>query len=350
MSEQIPPTDTPESNATPPAETKDFGTWLKDLRQKRNISLEEIAAVTKIHISQLQHLEENRFEKLPSPAFVRGFIVCYAKHINFDENEILRRFKDATQPEVKETSFPGFANRAAVSSTHPKVKIVETPQIKHAPGSEPREAAKIPITGKHVAVAVVVIILVSTLAFLISLGKKTQITPPENAPATESAPAPSAAAPAAPAAVVPAPAPAPAAPTATFGPQPAPAVAAAATTTSPAAPAVAVGNNTLELKGLEASWINVRVDDKESQGFQLAAGATQRFQVKRKAELSLSNAGVVELRWNGTWYAPPGYRGDVKSFSLPDQVKALAPKGRVAAPKPATPAPAAAVATPAGSP
>jgi hypothetical protein len=99
-----------------------------------------------------------------------------------------------------------------------------------------------------------------------------------------------------------------------------------------------VALSSLELKGIESSWVKVRVDDKESQGFQLGGGASQRFQVKKKAEVSLSNAGVVEIRWNGTWYSAPGYRGDVKSLILPEQIKSLIVKGRVAAPKAAAPA------------
>ncbi|MBP7845586.1 MAG: DUF4115 domain-containing protein [Proteobacteria bacterium] len=354
MSEETPPSDglqTPETLVTTPVAV-DFGTWLKDLRQKRGVSLEEIAAVTKIHISQLQHLEENRFEKLPSPAFVRGFIVCYAKHISFDENEILRRYKEVTQPEVKESGFPGFGNRAAVSTSNPKVKIVETPQIKHSPGSDPRPEAKIPLSGKHIAIGVVIVILFSTLAFLVSLGKKTSNTANTAAPTTQNTPENAAPATNPPATTTEASA------QQNVGPQPvttpntvAPVTATAATpapTTPPAPQGVA---HTLELRGIKSSWINVRVDGKESQGFQLANGATQTFQSRKKIEISLSNAGVVELRWDGTWYAPPGYRGDVKSFVLPDQIKILAVKGKVpakpaavapAAPKPAAPA----VATP----
>jgi cytoskeletal protein RodZ len=56
-----------------------FGAWLKDQRVSKKVSLEEIAAVTKIHIGQLRSLEEGWEGSAPAPAFVRGFIVSYAK-------------------------------------------------------------------------------------------------------------------------------------------------------------------------------------------------------------------------------------------------------------------------------
>ena len=82
--------------------TLTFGAWLKDQRVSKKVSLEEIAAVTKIHISQLRNLEEGWEGSAPAPAFVRGFIVSYAKHIGLDEVEVLSQFQKLAPDAVRE--------------------------------------------------------------------------------------------------------------------------------------------------------------------------------------------------------------------------------------------------------
>ncbi len=82
--------------------TLTFGAWLKDQRVSKKVSLEEIAAVTKIHIGQLRNLEEGWEGSAPAPAFVRGFIVSYAKHIGLDEAEALTQFHKLAPDAIRE--------------------------------------------------------------------------------------------------------------------------------------------------------------------------------------------------------------------------------------------------------
>ena len=57
---------------------QNFGAWLKGQRMAKKVALEEIAAVTKIHIQQLRSLEDGWEGTMPASAFVRGFVVSYA--------------------------------------------------------------------------------------------------------------------------------------------------------------------------------------------------------------------------------------------------------------------------------
>lgn len=54
-----------ENKNSPESGSLSFGRWLREERLRKNVSLEEIAAVTKVHISQLKHLEEDERDKLP---------------------------------------------------------------------------------------------------------------------------------------------------------------------------------------------------------------------------------------------------------------------------------------------
>ncbi len=82
-----------------------FGQYLRRERELRNISLEEIAEVTKINRSLLQAIEDDRFELLPGKLFIRGFIRSYCRHIGLDEEDVLLRFQayweELNEPDVQ---------------------------------------------------------------------------------------------------------------------------------------------------------------------------------------------------------------------------------------------------------
>ncbi|HUL77531.1 MAG TPA: helix-turn-helix domain-containing protein [Vicinamibacteria bacterium] len=55
------------------------GADLRKLREARGVSLRHIAAVTKIGVRFLEYIEEDRFEFLPAPVYLRGFLQEYAR-------------------------------------------------------------------------------------------------------------------------------------------------------------------------------------------------------------------------------------------------------------------------------
>ncbi|WP_416233465.1 helix-turn-helix domain-containing protein [Anabaena sp. UHCC 0451] len=63
---------------------KDITANLRQIRQEKSISLEQIAMQTHIRLAFLQALEEWRFEELPEPIFVQGFIRRYADKLGLD--------------------------------------------------------------------------------------------------------------------------------------------------------------------------------------------------------------------------------------------------------------------------
>lgn len=66
-----------------------FGASLRRERELRGVTLQEIAASTKIGVSMLQAIEDDRFDKLPQGLFVRGFVREYARFLALDEQKIL---------------------------------------------------------------------------------------------------------------------------------------------------------------------------------------------------------------------------------------------------------------------
>src|SRR5579862_2291990 len=77
---------------------KELGEFLKQRREERGVSLEEVSVATKIGVRVLQAIEEGALDKLPPKAFVRGFIQSYAKYLGLDVKEILEKFQQAVGP------------------------------------------------------------------------------------------------------------------------------------------------------------------------------------------------------------------------------------------------------------
>lgn len=72
-----------------------FGSHLKHEREMRGISLEEIAASTKIQIRYLQALEDNQFDQLPGTVFIKGFIRSYAKTIGCNAEDLISAYDES---------------------------------------------------------------------------------------------------------------------------------------------------------------------------------------------------------------------------------------------------------------
>jgi cytoskeleton protein RodZ len=71
---------------------------LKLERQKRNISLAQIAADTKISLHYLESLEEGRYSELPGGMYNRAFLRAYCERLNLNQQDILNRYEAEISP------------------------------------------------------------------------------------------------------------------------------------------------------------------------------------------------------------------------------------------------------------
>lgn len=78
---------------------KSIGHVLRQEREERRLSIEELSSTTRIPRKTLECLEEDRFEDLPSGVFVRGFIKAYASAVDISADEVLARF-DEQRPQI----------------------------------------------------------------------------------------------------------------------------------------------------------------------------------------------------------------------------------------------------------
>lgn len=102
------------------AETVSFGTWLRRQRELREISLREIADVTKISIRYLEALEQDRFDVLPAPVFAKGFLREYARYVGLDIDEVVNSYltaQEALEPEEEPSKKKPAARGSALERT-----------------------------------------------------------------------------------------------------------------------------------------------------------------------------------------------------------------------------------------
>src|ERR671930_1342365 len=72
--------------------TSDFGGTLREARERRGISLRQIANATKISVSVLESLERNDIARLPGGIFGRAFVRSYAVEVGLDPERTIQEF------------------------------------------------------------------------------------------------------------------------------------------------------------------------------------------------------------------------------------------------------------------
>lgn len=79
-------------------ESADDGPWggarLRRWRIARGIELDRIASTTKVSVSYLRSLEEERFDALPATVYVRGFLTAYARVVGLDADRVVPQYME----------------------------------------------------------------------------------------------------------------------------------------------------------------------------------------------------------------------------------------------------------------
>lgn len=74
------------------------GLELQQTRERRGMTLEQIAQKTKISATLLRHLEANEIDRLPRAVFLRGFLRAYAREVGLDPEDTMRRYLEQFAP------------------------------------------------------------------------------------------------------------------------------------------------------------------------------------------------------------------------------------------------------------
>ena len=218
-------------------ETESLGHYLKKERAKKNISLRDVSKNTRVREHLLEAIEADRYDLLPSPTFVKGFLQSYAKYVGLDPNEVVLRFQNILKGPPKEELSPP-----------PEEKISQ-------------KTRPFWIIGGAVLGGILLILL---LTYLPSHGPSTPLSAPTS-PEPE---------------VKEGPAPAPS----SYPPLPAP--------DQEEKPV------SLQLKAAERTWIRFQIDDQVEKEAMLQPGETLNLRDAKRIHLLVGNAGGLDLAVN----------------------------------------------------
>jgi cytoskeletal protein RodZ len=119
-----------------------FGERLRQERETRNTTIEEIAAATGIHRGFLEALEKNEFQSLPGRAFGKFYLRAYAEILDFDPEPLMvhydrERHRDLPEPMERPPDEPTLRR---VEASLAKWRASKTGSLRvAAPATEPLE-------------------------------------------------------------------------------------------------------------------------------------------------------------------------------------------------------------------
>lgn len=317
---------------------QELGELLRTERQRKGLSVEEVAEKTKISIANINAIEEGRKDSLPHPVYAKGFVKNYAKLLDLDPTEmssVMNREYGVEEDDFGES--PAMENPVNMPARPASEKRFKWPTI------------------------LVLLILLAVLGGLIWQMSNTPDAPQPVAPATgepplaEEAlpepvtpaepvepleptepepPAPEAVQPEEPAGLPNATAPEtdldealveakppepeqPSEPEAATGEE---AVQEQAEPETPAAtePAVAgTGMQSVVITAQELCWVYGQIDNATVTDFTLRPGQSRSIGFDENLRLKLGNAGGVDITFNGREYPLEAESGEVRTLVFP---------------------------------
>jgi cytoskeletal protein RodZ len=242
----------------------EIGAYLQNLRQRQEISLEDVASTTLIPVRTLAAIEAGDLNRLPEPVYVQGFIKRYADAIGVDGTEFANAFPTGMSSRPAKRTWRGHME-AQLRPVH-----------------------------LYLVYTFLVIGSISGLSYLLnrSAGQQPRFASTTQVESQMSAPAP-----------------------ADFYGPPAPAQANLATP-----PKVAKVSNlltdkpvrvSLTVKG-QQSWLRITVDGKTEFEGMLQQGTQRTWTGNEAVTVRAGDAGAVEVSYNESQPQPLGTPGDVQ--------------------------------------
>lgn len=276
-----------------------LGAKLRETRERKGLSLEEISMRTKIRQSYLEAIENDRLESIPGGFFSRSFARQYAEALGVenDLDALLRAATPAPGLDVKLEKLTDYRspNKSLIL---PGGNEEEGTEFYHEAAFLKERQSN---TGWMIAAAMLACLSLGYLAWSQKPELLTSLIPSRTVAVAETPAA--AAAPAVASAVE-----------AKAEQTPAPVPEAA-----PKAPVV------VEVKALEPTWLRLTADGRQTFDGTMSVGETRTFRVDETAILLTGNAGGLDVVYNGKPVGPVGPSGRVRTVVFtPESYEILA--------------------------
>lgn len=273
-----------------------LGQRLRAEREKRGLTIERLAAETRIHARHFEAIEEDRTADLPSGFFYRSFVRQYARMLDLPEADFMPAIQrslddEARDMEGRETALP-----------QRNIDVPPMPTGRFNAGLEARRWLV------RLSALIVVIAASSGLYYLYQQWRNAPPAPAEQAEAVVKEPPASIGQPVSPS-------PQPPAPAAATPPETLPATPPPAAT--PAEPEQgAIAPLRLTLVATADTWLQLTSDGRILYSDLLRNGQARTFRGNSFMRLKLGNAGGVSMEFNGAAVPPAGPIGQVRTVEF----------------------------------
>ena len=287
-----------------------LGDLLRETREQKNLSLEDAEKGTNIRKLYIKAIEDGNYDKLPGEVFLKGFMKTYAKFLGLDGQKIIEQYKaeksgvkllpnndektieaEPSQPTEKTTVEADLKKEEKVEK-QPEKATADKPVTKPVPNIDNFNESKKYLETKNssgskknvfIIVIIIILIIVGAVAFLSNQGSDSQ-------PAADTQPTTEQTQPQQQQAQQPAPAPAP------------------------------VSGSDVTATFSQDCWTEVKVDGNTVLSETVKAGSSLNWKGNNQVEVTVGNAGAVDITFNGQ---PQGKMGDVgavvtKAFVAPN--------------------------------
>jgi cytoskeleton protein RodZ len=253
---------------------KEIGGYLRQLREERPLSVEDIAAITRIRVPMLEALESGNLDRLPELIYVKGFIRRYGEALGIDGKSLSDRLSPSAQQLVQEAATPKKTAPKVPpalvekNATKPSRALPKTATVAQASPAIPKaETAAKPAKKSVFGLSLWLGLLAGVSCGLGGLGYLFLSRPPANNQAIEPAPE------IPPSPVV----------------LPAPVASPAPVRATPLSVTVSIDN---------PAWLRVRADGKTLQEGILKPGTKQTWTANKTLNIRTGNAGGVQFSLN----------------------------------------------------
>jgi cytoskeletal protein RodZ len=249
----------------------ELGELLRKAREAKGLSLAQVEEATKIRSAYLQALEEENYERLPPPTYVKGFLKNYARYLELDPPQVLAL----------------YAGPATTELAAPVPVMLNEPLL-------PLGLRKLRLLG--VALLIIALASAGWWAYAHYYGGTLPALPFASSTATPTLTR-----------IPPSPTPLPSTATPTL----------TSTTTPTPTPIIGVVVS-IEIVG-QRSWVRVEVDGQEAFAGTLEPGSANIWTGRERIVLRVGNAGAVRVTVNGQVLGFVGQSGQVleKEWTAP---------------------------------
>lgn len=161
----------------PSAEDNSLGKYLKSIREEKEVTIEELAEVTRIKQHYLEAIEDDRLDDLPTGPYLTLFLKSYCETLEIDYDELMQTFQVEGKKPAKQQARPPKqkkqqpaplkpvvdAKKQGANHKHEKKQPHQKKETEKAPaGQKPEIVNYLILTGVIVFVAFIALIILIT--------------------------------------------------------------------------------------------------------------------------------------------------------------------------------------------